>query len=447
MNITIIGTGYVGLCQAVAFSDIGHNVVCVDIAEEKIEMLNNFRLDLSNTLPIFEKGLPELIKKNSIRLNFTNDLTKGINSDAIFICVGTPSNEEGEANLSALKKVCASIGKSLHLSNKEMPLIVIKSTVPIGTHTLVQNIISQYTNRPFAVVSNPEFLAQGNAVKDSINPSRIVIGTNNKKAKDIMHQIYQLYENKGIKIFFMSNVDAELHKYAANAYLAAQVSLTNNLANLSRASGGDWNKIKKAVLEDKRVGRFVNSSSGFGGSCFSKDVRELIHSFERFNVDNTLLKEVINQNAKQKNHLVPRIKKYLNSLDGKKIAIWGLSFKAGTNDVRGSASIPIIKGLVEEGAKIKAYDPEAMEETKKELISFEGNENITYANNKEEALEDCDVLLILTEWPEFKNLNFDLIKSRLKNPAIFDGRDLFSLEEMKENCFNYFSIGRSDLIR
>ncbi|MEA3378832.1 MAG: UDP-glucose/GDP-mannose dehydrogenase family protein [Nanoarchaeota archaeon] len=447
MDITIIGTGYVGLCQAVAFSDIGHNVVCVDVAKNKIDMLNNFIEEKSDKLPIFEKGLPELIKKNSARLKFTDNLIEGINSDAIFICVGTPSNENGEADLGALKNVCISIGKNLSLSNKEHALIVTKSTVPIGTHKLVKNIIKQYTNRDFSVVSNPEFLAQGRAMKDSIQPSRIVIGKDNGFAKDTMYKIYKPYEDKGIKLFFMGNTDAELHKYAANAYLATQVSLTNNLANLARAAGADWNKVKKAILEDKRVGRFVNASSGFGGSCFGKDVRELIHSFGRFNVDNSLLKEVINQNIKQKEHFIPRIEKYLSGLEDKRICILGLAFKAGTNDIRGSAAMPIIKGLISSGARINAYDPEAIEETKKELQNFEGKEKITYYNSKEEALEDCDVVLILTEWPEFLEPDFELIKSKLKKAAIFDGRDLFDLKKIESFGFDYFSIGRPDLTK
>jgi len=448
MKLIVIGTGYVGLCQGAAFSDVGHDVTCVDIIEEKVKMLNNFSKGISNQLPIFEPGLPDLIKKNceAGRLKFTTSLKDGIkNADVVFIAVGTPPNEEGKADLTALKKVCESIGKTIEELGKEYTVVATKSTVPVNTHKVVIEILSQNTTKQFSVVSNPEFLAQGRAVKDCIKPSRIVIGTNDEKSKDIMMNVYKPYERQSIPIYLMSNVDAELHKYAANSYLAAQISLTNNFANLARTIGADWNKVKKAVLADVRVGDFVHSSPGFGGSCFEKDVEEFTHSFEKYGCDNSLLKEVLRQNRLQKQVMGKKVKDYFGNLNGKTIAVWGLSFKPETDDMRCSPSIPLLKTLVKEGARVKAFDPAANEESKKIFVNFEGKDSIEYVHDKYDALEGADALVLMTEWREFRTPDFKLIKQKLNRPLIFDGRDIYTSQEIKENGFEYSSIGKPDI--
>lgn len=448
MKLTVIGTGYVGLCQGAAFAEEGHNVTCVDIVERKIKMLNDFCAGLSEELPLFEPGLPELIRNNSAkdRIQFTTDLKGSIeNSDAVFITVGTPPKENGEADLTALKKVSEDIGSAINDSKKDYFIVATKSTVPAGTHKIVKEIISSRTNKQVDIVSNPEFLAQGRAVKDCLNPSRIVIGTDSEKARRIMLDIYKPYHEQGIPIYLMSNVDAELHKYAANSYLAAQISLTNNFANLAKAAGGDWNKVKEGIVADTRIGKFVHSSPGFGGSCFEKDVEQLTHTFEQYDVDCTLLKEVLRQNKLQKQLLAKRIKNHLGSLDGKTIAVWGLAFKAGTDDMRGAPSVPLIEGLIEAGAKVKAYDPVAVNESKKVFSNFEKRDMICYTEDKYSALDGSDALAIVTEWEEFIGADLGIVKNKLKSPIIFDGKDLFKPEEIMRHGFYYSCIGKPDI--
>ncbi|RME54154.1 UDP-glucose/GDP-mannose dehydrogenase family protein [Candidatus Woesearchaeota archaeon] len=447
MKLTVIGTGYVGLCQGAAFSDVGHNVTCMDVDEAKISMLNDFAYGKSNMLPIFEPGLNELISKNTNlgRLNFTTNLEEAINgADVVFIAVGTPPNDEGKADLSALKTVCKNIGSVYDNINQDYIIVATKSTVPVGTYKVVKEIISSQTDKDFSVVSNPEFLAQGRAVKDCIKPSRIVIGTEDARALKVMLEVYRPYEKQGVPIYLMNNVEAELHKYAANSYLAAQVSLTNNFANLAKIVGADWAKVKEAVLADPRVGRFVHSSPGFGGSCFEKDVEQLTHTMDEYGADSTLLKEVLRQNRLQKELMPKYVKNYFGNLDGKVFALWGLAFKPETNDMRSSASIPLVKRLTEKGAKIKAYDPAAINEAKK---VFGDNRLIEYVHDKYNALEGADALIVMTEWREFRSPDFSLIKNTLKNPVIFDGKDLYTLEEMKQFSLNYITIGKKDFIQ
>ncbi len=448
MKLTVIGTGYVGLCQGVAFAEEGHNVTCVDIVESKIKMLNDFCAGVSEELPIFEPGLDELIRNNCKigRIKFTTNLKESIeDADVVFITVGTPPKENGEADLAALKKVSEDVGNAMDESKKDYFIIATKSTVPVGTHKIVKEIISMMTDKEFDIVSNPEFLAQGRAVKDCLNPSRIVIGTDSERAREVMLDIYKPYKEQGINIYLMGNLDAELHKYAANSYLAAQVSLTNNLANLAKAAGANWNKVKEGILADARIGKFVHSSPGFGGSCFEKDVEQLACTFKHYSVDCTLLKEVLKQNKLQKQLLAERIKEHLGNLKGKTIAVWGLAFKAETDDMRGAPSIPLIKELVQAGAKVKAYDPAAIEEAKKVFADFEGKSNIEYVKDRYTVLEGCDALAIVTEWKEFVYSDISEIKRRLKQPIIFDGKDILNVEDIKAYNFYYSSIGKPDI--
>ncbi|MEK6816991.1 MAG: UDP-glucose/GDP-mannose dehydrogenase family protein [Nanoarchaeota archaeon] len=448
MKLTVIGTGYVGLCQGAAFAEEGHHVTCVDIDERKVKMLNDFCAGLSEELPIFEPGLDELIRSNSTkgRIMFTTNLKDSIeDADAVFITVGTPPKENGEADLTALRKVSEDIGSAINNSNKDYFIVATKSTVPVGTHKIVEEIISGKTDKQVDIVSNPEFLAQGRAVRDCLNPSRIVIGTGSERARKIMLDIYKPYQDQGFPIYLMSNVDAELHKYAANSYLAAQISLTNNFANLAKVAGGDWNRVKEGILADTRIGKFVNSSPGFGGSCFEKDVEQLTHTFEQYDVDCTLLKEVLRQNKIQKQLLAKRIKGKLGDLKGKTIAVWGLAFKAETDDMRGAPSIPLIEGLIEAGAKIRAYDPVAVNESRKVFGNFEKKDSICYTEDKYSALEGSDALAIVTEWKEFVSADLTRVKQLLRQPVIFDGKDLFKSEEILRYGFYYSSIGKPDI--
>ncbi|MBI4447925.1 UDP-glucose/GDP-mannose dehydrogenase family protein [Candidatus Woesearchaeota archaeon] len=452
MKIGIIGTGFVGLTQGAVFADVGHEVVCIDCLEDKIASLKKFCSGKSKKFPIYEPRLPELVKKNYEKglLTFTTNLEEAVKGSSIlFIAVGTPEGADGRADLSAVKRVAQQIGQAMNYKSEEevYKIIVNKSTVPVGTAQLVKEIIKKETANKFDVVSNPEFLAEGRAVEDSLRPSRIVIGTDSQKATKIMREIYAPFVEQGHPIYSMSNVDAEIVKYSSNTYLGLQIVLTNMFANLSREVGGDWSKIKKAITADARIGKFVHGGLGFGGSCFGKDIEQFIYTLKDNKIDVKLLEEALKQNKNQKTVFMPRILEYFGySIKGKTFAIWGLSFKPETSDMRDAASIPLIEMLIGEGAKIKAYDPAAMEEAKK---VFSGRsqieDNLTYCKENYKALDGCDALIITAEWNEFKQPDFKKIKKKLKNPVIFDGKDIYQLEEMKRLGFDYFSIGRADV--
>ncbi len=458
MKIAVIGTGYVGLVQGAAFADVNHSVICVDKAKEKIAHLNEFCEGKRTDLPILEPDLPRLVKENydKKRLRFTTDINEAVReAKFIFIAVGTPSNEDGSANLLFVKQVAGDIGKAMNYDS-EAPvykIIANKSTVPLGTYKIVHDIIANETKNDFDVVSNPEFLAEGRAVKDCLRPSRIVIGAPNAKAASIMDELYAPFKDREVSIMFMSNIDAEMVKYASNTYLAGQVSLTNAMANLSRELGADWRKVLEGVKKDVRVGRFVYAGLGFGGSCFPKDVRELIHTMSVHRAgteDLEYLKKIIELNEVQKSLFIPRMESYYGSLEGRKIAIWGTTFKPETNDVRESAGLHMIKELLLKGASVTAYDPSGSEGAMSALSFDEKLKphigRLVFAPDMYEALKDADGAVIAVEWNDFRNPDFEKMKRLLKKPVIFDGKDIISLKHMEEHGFDYFSVGRPDLL-
>lgn len=455
MKIGIIGVGFVGLTQGAVFADVGHEVMCVDCLEDKIRKLNDFCEGKTTDFIIYEPRLPELVKKNYEKglLSFTTNMKEVVEKCSIlFIAVGTPAMEDGSTDMSFVKGVAKQIGQAMNYKS-EAPIykiIVNKSTVPVGTARMIREIIGKETKNKFDVASNPEFLAEGRAVEDSLKPSRIVVGTDKESVAKIMQEIYAPFVEQGHPIYIMGNEDAEIVKYVSNTYLGTQIVLTNIFASLARASGADWSKIKKAVSSDPRIGRFIHDGLGYGGSCFGKDIEQMIQTLKVKGIESKVLEEAIESNKKQKLALNPRIKEYFNNkLKGKEFAVWGLSFKPETSDMRDAASIFVIKDLVNKGAKIKAYDPAAMAEAKeifskdKEISKHLGL--ITYTKDKYSALKNSDALIITVEWNEFKNPDFSKIKKLLKIPVIFDGKDILKIEDIKKYGFDYFCVGRPDI--
>lgn len=435
MNITIVGTGYVGLVTGTTLAELGNSVYCVDIDEKKVEGMKN------GVVPIYEPNLEEMFLRNiqSERLFFTTDLKEALDkSEVIYLALPTPPGEDGSADLSYVLKVANDIGEMM----TEYKVIVNKSTVPVGTADKVRNVIASKTKIPFDVVSNPEFLREGFAVEDSMNPARVVVGSSSETAKDIMAKIYQPFTNTGVPIIFMDEKSSELTKYASNSFLAVKITFMNEIANYCEKVGADVDKVRLGMGSDDRIGhRFLFPGIGYGGSCFPKDVKALIKSGKDDNFDFQILQATENVNIAQKVILVSEIEKYFGgNLEGKKIAVWGLAFKANTDDIREASSLDNIALLTAKGAKITAYDLIAEENVKKLL-----GDKIQYANTMYDALEDADALFIATEWPEFKNPNFELMAKKMKNKAIFDGRNMFPLEIPEQNGFFYKSIGRKTI--
>ena len=442
MNIAVIGTGYVGLVSGTCFAETGNIVTCVDIDEEKIKKLS------SGKVTIYEPGLEKFFERNEKehRLKFTTSLEEGI-KDARIICLAlpTPPDGDGSADLSYVLDVSKNIGALLQQGDYK--IIVDKSTVPVGTadrvrHAILQSLQERGIDKAeelFDVVSNPEFLREGVAVEDFMKPNRIVIGTSSERAKKLLGELYAPFVRQGNPVIYMDEKSAELTKYAANAFLATKISFMNEIAQLCERFGADVDMIRKGMGSDDRIGkRFLFSGIGYGGSCFPKDVKALSKSAHQAAYDFKILEAVMEVNENQKIHLLPKIKLYFkNELKGKKIALWGLAFKPNTDDIREAPSLKIIEELTAQGAIIIAYDPEAMENVKKEI-----GDKITYAENQYDALEDADALLIATEWSEFRTPDFNKMKSLLKNPVIFDGRNLFELYLMEECGFHYESVGR-----
>ena len=436
MNIAIIGSGYVGLVTGACFSEVGINVVCVDIDKTKIENLNK------GIIPIYEPGLENMIKRNTAnkRLKFSSKLKDVIpDVDIIFICVGTPPDEDGSADLKHVIAVARECGRYM----KKSKLIVTKSTVPVGTSRKVRNAIQQELkvrnlNISFDVASNPEFLKEGAAIDDFMKPDRIVVGTENKKSVNLFKKLYKPFTLNGHPIYFMDVLSAEMTKYAANAMLATKISFINDIANLCELVGADIKNVRNGIGSDSRIGpKFIYPGIGYGGSCFPKDVQALIRTADKHQYDLKVLKAVEQVNAIQKTVLFEKINKHFaGELKGKKVAIWGLSFKPQTDDMREAPSLGIIKKLRDAGATVVAYDPEA----KKEAIHHFGN-SIAYARDKYDALIDADCLAVLTEWAELKIPNLDVIKRLLNNPVIFDGRNIYDKKEMEQKYFTYYCIG------
>ena len=431
MNITIFGTGYVGLVTGVCLSDLGNNVICVDIDKEKVEKLRE------GVPTIYEPGLEELLTKNikEQRLSFTDSLQEGVEkSDVIFIAVGTPQSDTGEADMRAVWSVAETIGKYIN----GYKIVINKSTVPVGSGDRVAEIISKNnkTEHKFDVVSNPEFLREGSAINDFMNPDRVVIGSNNHTPADIIKQIY---EPLNAPILITDIRSAEIIKYASNAFLSVKISFINEIANLSQIVGANIVDIAKGMGLDKRIGdKFLNAGIGFGGSCFPKDTMALYSTGKEYGYEFKIVKAAIDVNKEQRKIYINLIKKHYNdNLKGKTFAVWGLAFKPNTDDMREAPSIDIINSLLESGANVNAFDPVAMDEAK----HFFGNK-INYFSNAYDVAKDADALLILTEWNEFKQIDLNKVKSLLKESVIFDGRNIYDLDYVKKIGFTYISIGR-----
>lgn len=432
LNITIVGTGYVGLVTGTTLAELGNSVYCVDIDENKVESMKQ------GIVPIYEPNLEEMFLRNiqANRLFFTTNLKEALDkSEVIYLALPTPPGEDGSADLSYVLKVASDIGELM----TEYKVVVNKSTVPVGTADKVRETIAAKTDLSFDVVSNPEFLREGFAVEDSMNPARVVVGARSEKAQNIMSKIYQPFTNTGIPIIFMDEKSSELTKYAANSFLAVKITFMNEIANYCEKVGADVDKVRLGMGSDDRIGhRFLFPGIGYGGSCFPKDVKALIKSGKQEDFDFKILEATENVNQKQKVILVDEIEKYFDgNLAGKKIAIWGLAFKANTDDIREASSLDNIKILLDKGASITAYDAIAEQNVRKVL-----GDKIDYAADMYTACDNADCLLIATEWPEFKNPNFSLIAEKLNNKAIFDGRNMFPLELPKQHGFFYKSIGR-----
>jgi UDPglucose 6-dehydrogenase len=436
MKIAVVGTGYVGLVTGTCFAETGNTVTCIDINQEKVKSLQ------AGVVPIYEPGLDVLFHRNieQGRLSFTTHLKEGIEgASVIFLALPTPPGEDGSADLSYIMGVASDLGPIL----KQYVVVVDKSTVPVGTAELVSARIAEKAKVEFDVVSNPEFLREGVAVEDFMKPDRVVIGTRSEKAKKIMEKLYAPLVRQGNPILFMDERSAELTKYAANAFLATKITFMNEIANLCEKVGANVDEVRKGIGSDTRIGkRFLFAGIGYGGSCFPKDVKALSKTSSEYQYDFKILKSVMGVNQLQKTKLVPAIKEYFKgNLKDKKIAIWGLAFKPYTDDIREAPSLENIRSLLEEGAKIKAYDPEAQENVKRIL-----GDTIEFGQDLYETLEGADALLVVTEWPEFRNPEFEKVEKLLKNKVIFDGRNVFEPVQMEEIGFDYFSIGRQPII-
>ena len=437
MKISVVGTGYVGLVSGTCIAETGVNVACVDIDETKIEKLNN------GIIPIYEPGLEDIYKKNveKGRLEFTTNLGDSIkDADAVFIAVGTPPDEDGSADLKYVLGVAREIGKNMD----HYLVVVTKSTVPVGTSEKVkQAILEELEIRgekiPFDVASNPEFLKEGSAVNDFLKPDRIVIGTESKRAQKVMQRLYKPFVLNGHPILFMDITSSEMTKYAANSMLATKISFINDIANLCEIVGADVDNVRRGIGSDPRIGnKFIYPGTGYGGSCFPKDVQALIRTADEFNYSLDVLKAVEKVNYHQKEVLFNKLyKRFDGNLKGKKFAMWGLSFKPKTDDMREAPSLVIIEKLLEAGASVVGYDPVAMHEAERIL-----GDKISYAKDEYDALIDADALILVTEWSEFRLPNFRVMEKLLKNKIIFDGRNIYDPEELAELGFEYFAIGR-----
>lgn len=431
MKITVVGTGYVGLVTGTCLAETGNHVCCVDIDEKKVNKLRN------GQITIYEPGLEKLFERNlkEERLSFTTNLKQGLeDSEIVFLALPTPPGEDGSADLQYVLGVADHIGKLL----TDYKVIIDKSTVPVGTSEKVQAAISKNYSGEFDVVSNPEFLREGVAVEDFMKPDRIVIGTTSEKAQKLLTELYGPYVRQGNPIIFMDERSAELTKYAANAFLATKISFMNEIAQMCERLGTDVDMVRKGIGSDDRIGkRFLFPGIGYGGSCFPKDVKALVHSAKEANYKFEILNAVTDVNEKQKIHLVSKIKRYFGNIAGKHFAVWGLAFKPNTDDIREAPALEIINSLLEEGATVAAFDPEAMNNVKAIL----GNK-ISYGETQYDCLENADALIIATEWNEFRTPDFDKIMSLLKDAVIFDGRNVFDIQSIEKKGFHYESIGR-----
>jgi UDPglucose 6-dehydrogenase len=432
MKVAVVGTGYVGLVTGTCLAETGNHVICVDIDANKVEKMRN------GQVPIYEPGLELLFERNIAqgRLSFTTDLKSAIHQcDYVFLALPTPPGEDGSADLSYILGVADELGEII----TDYKVIIDKSTVPVGTAEKVIAAIAKNAQCDFDVVSNPEFLREGFAVDDFMKPDRVVIGLSSERAKKHMDDLYRPFVRQGNPIIYMDEKSAELTKYAANSFLATKITFMNEIANICEKVGADVDQVRMGMGSDTRIGkRFLFPGIGYGGSCFPKDVQALVKSSKDIDYNFQILNAVMEVNQTQKTKLFPRLNSYFNNnLKGKKIAIWGLAFKPNTDDIREAPALYNIDLLIEAGAEITAFDPEAMDNVK----ALYGDK-IKFANNQNEAIENCDALLICTEWQVFRTPDFERLSAGISTKAIFDGRNLYDTIEMKEKGFNYFSIGR-----
>lgn len=437
MNIAIVGTGYVGLVSGTCFAEMGVNVTCVDVNEEKINSLKN------GQVPIYEPGLDEMVLRNHRegRLNFTTDLTSCLdNVDIVFSAVGTPPDEDGSADLQYVLAVAREFGQNI----KKYTVLVTKSTVPVGTAKKVKAVIREELEKrgvdvPFDVASNPEFLKEGAAIKDFMSPDRVVVGVESEKAKELMSKLYRPFLLNNFRVIFTDIPSAEMIKYAANSMLATRISFMNDIANLCELVGADVNMVRKGIGSDARIGsKFLYPGCGYGGSCFPKDVKALIKTAEKNGYNMSVLKAVEEVNENQKHVLFNKLSKYYGGdLKGKTIAMWGLAFKPETDDMREATSLVTINLLLEAGCTVRVYDPVAMNECRRRI-----GDKVLYAKDMYDAVLDADALLMLTEWKQFRLPSWGVVSKSMKNPLIIDGRNIYDAEELKQNGFEYYCIGR-----
>ncbi|AEB07997.1 UDP-glucose dehydrogenase family protein [Desulfobacca acetoxidans] len=443
MKLAMIGVGYVGLVTGACFAQTGHEVICMDIDSKKIEGLRKNEIEI----PIYEPGLKDYVKLNVAagRLSFTTDLNQAVSqSQVIFICVGTPSREDGSADLRYVYEVARSVGQTM----QEYKIVVDKSTVPVGTAARVRQLIAKElarrgTNLTFDVVSNPEFLREGSAIDDFMRPDRIVVGVESPEAERIMQELYKPWTDGKFELFVMEVPSAEMTKYAANSFLATKISFINEIANLCALTGANIKSVQKGMGSDKRIGpHFLYPGLGYGGSCFPKDVKALVYIAQTLAYNFKILEatEIVNQ--AQRHRFILEITRYFqNNLEGKKLALWGLAFKPETDDIREAPSLTIIERLLEMGAELSVHDPEAMKEVQFYFRKHANRDRITYADLPEAALPKAEALIINTEWEVYKNAELNLIKSRMKNPVVFDGRNIYDPAKMREMGFTYFFVG------
>lgn len=437
MNIAIVGTGYVGLVSGTCFAEMGVNVTCVDVNEEKINSLKN------GQVPIYEPGLDEMVLRNHRegRLNFTTDLTSCLdNVEIVFSAVGTPPDEDGSADLQYVLEVAREFGQNI----KKYTVLVTKSTVPVGTAKKVKAVIREELEKrgvdvPFDVASNPEFLKEGAAIKDFMSPDRVVVGVESEKAKELMSKLYRPFMLNNFRVIFTDIPSAEMIKYAANSMLATRISFMNDIANLCELVGADVNMVRKGIGSDARIGsKFLYPGCGYGGSCFPKDVKALIKTAEKNGYNMSVLKAVEQVNENQKHVLFNKLSKYYGGdLKGKTIAMWGLAFKPETDDMREATSLVTINLLLEAGCTVRVYDPVAMNECRRRI-----GDKVLYAKDMYDAVLDADALLMLTEWKQFRLPSWGVVSKSMKNPLIIDGRNIYDAEELKQNGFEYYCIGR-----
>src|SRR3989475_3952406 len=435
MKICVVGTGYVGLVAGTCFAESGNDVVCVDNVAAKIEALRQ------GHVPIYEPGLEELIRRNvaEARLAFSTDLDDAVKKSLVcFIAVGTPEGADGAADLSAVMDVAAAIGRAMD----GYRVIVAKSTVPIGTAERIRAAVAEATRHPFDVVSNPEFLKEGAAIEDFMKPDRVVIGATSQRAIDLMRELYEPFVRTGNPILVMDNPSAEMTKYAANALLATRISFMNEIANLCERVGADVDQVRRGIGYDRRIGHhFLFPGVGYGGSCFPKDVKAVIRTPAGQGMAFPVLAAVEEVNEEQKRRLADKVVAHFGSnLRGRRFAVWGLAFKPRTDDMREAPSITVVEGLLTRGATVAVHDPEALGEARKHFA-----DRVSYHRVNYEALKDADALLIVTEWNEFRRPDFPRMKQLLREPVIFDGRNLYEPEVMREHGFTYFPIGRASV--